>query len=45
MYNKCTACGKLLDNDEDRRIVLDDKGNVATKCIECFDKSAVSNVQ
>ena len=45
MYNKCIACGKLLNDEEERRIVLDDKGNVVTKCMDCFDKSMVRKMQ
>jgi len=36
MYNKCSSCGKLLNDEEDRRITLNEKGEIVTKCMECF---------
>jgi hypothetical protein len=45
MYNKCASCGKLLDDKEERRIVLNEDGKVITKCMNCFDKSVVRKMQ
>jgi len=45
MYNKCASCGRMLDNNEERRIVLNEKGEIVTKCMDCYDKSIVKSIQ
>jgi hypothetical protein len=37
MYNKCDKCGKLMDNYEQRKLVLDNSGKITTRCQQCYD--------
>ena len=37
MYNKCDKCGVLLDNYQDRRLILDSQGKVSTRCMDCYE--------
>jgi len=45
MYNKCASCGRLLENNEERRILLNEKGEIVTKCMDCFEKSLVRKTE
>lgn len=40
MYNKCDKCGKLLNNFEDRRLILDNQNQVSTRCMPCYEELA-----
>ena len=40
MYNKCDKCSKLMDNYEDRRLILDNQGKVSTRCMDCYEEYA-----
>lgn len=39
MYNKCDKCGKMIDNYEGRKLVLDNQGKVTTRCMACYENA------
>ncbi len=45
MYNKCSSCGKLINDEEDRRIIMNEKGEIVTRCMECFNKTPMKKFQ
>ncbi|MBN1502916.1 hypothetical protein JW930_05205 [Candidatus Woesearchaeota archaeon] len=38
LYNKCNKCGKMLEDKEQRKLVLDPRGNISTRCMDCYSK-------
>lgn len=38
MYNKCDKCSRFMDDKEERKLMLDAKGEITTRCMGCYAK-------
>lgn len=37
LYNKCSKCGKQIEESADTKLIPDNQGGITTLCVGCYN--------